>query len=647
MCGIVGFVQRRPAAELLTPMLARVEHRGPDGEGRWTGSCGDWSASLGHRRLAILDIAGGTQPMATADESHVLTYNGELYNFRALRSALEARGVAFRTRSDTEVVLQHLAHRGTAGLVELSGMFAFAVVDRSAGKVLLARDRVGIKPLYYAMLPDGGLAFASELTALLAHPDVRRKLSLRGLESYFFSDYAHGPQTLVEGVEKLEPGHCLEWAHGRASRSAPYWTLRGDAAQDSPERPGGQGGLADELWSRLDGAVERQMVSDVPIGVFLSGGIDSSCIALLAQRHSSKPLKTFSIAFRDPTFDESDYARLVARRIGSDHVEERLEPSNLIDIVDVALARLDEPLADPSYLPTFLVSRLAAAHVKVVLGGDGGDELFGGYPTYRAHKAGRLYGLLPEGLRAGALSRVASALPDRDSYQSFAWKMKRFVLRWDDDARQRHLRWMSNLDLPDLRRGVPRASGFPPATLENGAWSREVRDPLNAILALDFLTYLPSSVLTKVDRASMAHGLEVRPPMLDNDIVGWVFSLPSSLKVRSLRGKVLLKRAARGRLPRRIVDRPKKGFGIPLAAWLRGPLRARTEAALRPSPLWASGMLDRDAFAGWAALHAARKGDYSKALWALIVLDEWVRREKIDCEEARPGHVFARYSQGP
>jgi asparagine synthase (glutamine-hydrolysing) len=641
MCGIVGFVQRRPADEWLTPMLARVEHRGPDGEGRWTGPCGDWSASLGHRRLAILDIAGGAQPMGTADGSHFLTYNGEIYNFQVLRAALEASGVAFRTRSDTEVVLQHAAVHGAKRLADLNGMFAFASVDRAGGKVLLARDRVGIKPLYYAPLPDGGLAFASELTALLAHPQVRRRLSLRGLESYFFSDYAHGPETLVDGVRKLEPGHCLEWVRGRLTNPFPYWTLRepSDRPSETRSRP-----LARELWSRLDAAVERQMVSDVPIGVFLSGGIDSSCVALLAQGHSSRPLKTFSIAFQDPTFDESDYARLVARQIGSDHVEERLEASNLLDIVDVALAHLDEPLADPSYLPTYLVSRLASAHVKVVLGGDGGDEVFGGYPTYRAHRASKLYGLLPEALREGALSRFVSGLPDRDSYQSLAWKLKRFVLRWDDDARRRHLRWMSNLDLPDLRRGMPHPSGHLPPALENGAPA--LRDPLNAVLALDFLTYLPSSVLTKVDRASMAHGLEVRPPMLDNDIVDWVFSLPSSLKVSSSRGKILLKLAARGRLPRTIIERPKKGFGIPLGAWLRGPLRERTDAALRPSALWASGMLDRDVFAGWAALHVARRGDYSKALWALIVLDEWVRREKIDCEEPRAEPVVVGYNPG-
>ncbi len=343
MCGIAGFVQRRPAGEWLGPMLARIEQRGPDGEGRWTGACADWSVSFGHRRLAILDIAGGAQPMATADQSRLITYNGEVYNFQALRAELLAGGVTFRTRSDTEVVLEHVARHGASRLSDLSGMFAFAVVDRAAGKLLLVRDRVGIKPLYYCPLPDGGLAFASELTALLEHPHVARRLSLRGLESYFFSDYAHSPETLVEGVRKLEPGHCLEWVRGRLSRPAPYWTLGEAGGRPSTNRPRA---LARELWSRLDGAVQRQMVSDVPIGVFLSGGIDSSCVALLAQRHASRPLKTFSIAFQDPTFDESDYARLVARSIGSDHVEERLEARNLLDIVDVALARLDEPLAD-------------------------------------------------------------------------------------------------------------------------------------------------------------------------------------------------------------------------------------------------------------------------------------------------------------
>lgn len=622
MCGFVGFVQRARSPEQLSPMLRRIIHRGPDGEGTWSAAHDDWFAALGHRRLAIVDIAGGVQPMSTPSGSMHLAYNGELYNFRDLRGPLEKEGISFRTRSDTEVLLRHTEKYWADELQALNGMFAFALWDQEQGRLLLVRDRVGIKPLYYASLPDGGIAFASELTALLEHPRVTRKLSAAGLESYFFSDYVSPPLTLVEGVSKLAPGHYLEWKGGRTSEPRSYFKLSSSETSASDASPKA---LASELWSRLGAAVERQMMADVPVGVFLSGGIDSSCVATLAQKCSRTPLRTFSIAFDDPTFDESAYAREMARRIGSIHVEERLSEANLIDVLDIALSRLDEPLADPSYLPTFLVSRLAASHVKVALGGDGGDEVFGGYPTYLAHQAARLYKWLPG---HDALSALISKLPERDTYQSLEWKLKRFAQRWDDDTGRRHLRWMSDLDLDDLRSGVPSARGVIPAVLE-GALAG-LPESTNGLLALDFLTYLPGSVLTKVDRASMAHGLEVRPPMLDDELVEWAFGLPSSLKLRRGRSKALLKLAARGHLPDTVIDRKKKGFGIPLRAWLRGPLRARLAQALEPSPLWASGLLNREAFVGWAGRLDARTGDYSKALWALVVLDEWVRRESVD-----------------
>ncbi|MGH7270366.1 MAG: asparagine synthetase B family protein, partial [Polyangiaceae bacterium] len=357
---------------------------------------------------------------------------------------------------------------------------------------------------------------------------------------------------------------------------------------------------------------------------------DSSCIATLAQERVSGHLKTFSIAFKDPTFDESVHARALARHIGSEHVEERLDEENLLGVVDLALSHLDEPLADPSYLPTFLLSRMASAHVKVVLSGDGGDEVFGGYPTVRAHALARLVRALPgrsSPLGAWMKARV-TGLRDRDRYQAIEWKLKRFVLRWDDDATRRHLRWMSNLDLDDLRGAIPSANAPLPATL---AGAHPVTgDWLNDLLALDFCTYMPGSVLAKVDRASMAHGLEVRPPMLDDGLVDWAFSLPSSSKLSFNHPKALLKRAAAGHVPDAIIHRPKKGFGIPLSAWLRGPLRERVSRALAPSALWDSGLLRREAFDGWAQKHAAMRGDYSKALWALIVIDEWVRREGIE-----------------
>ena len=620
MCGIVGFVQRAPAGELLSPMLARIVRRGPDGEGRWTGRAGDWNVALGHRRLAIVDLEGGAQPMGTPDGSAHITYNGELYNFRDLRGPLERQGIAFRTRSDTEVLLHHVAGHGPAGLDALDGMFAFALWDSRSGKLLLARDRAGIKPLYYATLPEGGLVFASELTALLQHPAIVRKLSPRGLQSYFFSDYFHPPHTLIEGVRKLAPGEYVEWQDGRFSRPRAFWRLA-----FGPVPPGSPQELARQTWEHLDRAVERQLMADVPLGVFLSGGIDSSCVAVLAQRHSTLRLKTFSIAFEDPTFDESAHARVMARAIGSEHVEERLSVTNLLDVVDVALGRLDEPLADPSYLPTFLLSRLASQHVKVVLGGDGGDELFGGYPTYKAHAYARLARWLP--LRARPLRAVVEGLRERDRYQSLEWKLKRFILRWDDEPRRRHLRWMSNLDLDDLKRGLPTTVDAIPSPLD--ADIEDTSDWLNRLLALDFRTYMPGSVLTKVDRASMAHGLEVRPPLLDNAMIDWAFSIPSSLKLHRGTTKYLLELAAEGHLPEGIIRRPKKGFGIPLRAWIRGPMKGRVTRALQPSALWDSGLLDRDAFQRWALMSAERRGDHSKVLWALVVLDEWVRREGI------------------
>jgi asparagine synthase (glutamine-hydrolysing) len=621
VCGIVGFVQRSPPDGLLEPMLARIGRRGPDGQGTWEATSAPWHVALGHTRLAVLDLAGGAQPMSTPDGSAHITYNGELYNFKELRRPLEKSGVAFRTRSDTEVLLRHVAAGWTEGLADLDGMFAFALWDSAEARLLLVRDRVGIKPLYYASLPDGGLAFASELTALIQHPAIPRRLDARGLQSYFFSDSFQPPHTLLAGVKKVPAGHSLEWGAGLLSEPRPFWRMT-FGSMDASMPPDA---LARETWLRLDRAVERQLVADVPVGVFLSGGIDSSCIAVLAQKRSARPLKTFSIGFEDATFDESAYARIVARAIGSEHVEERLGAHNLLDVVDVALSRLDEPLADPSYLPTFLLSRLASSHVKVVLGGDGGDELFGGYPTYRAHRYAHLYRVLLR--RQGLLHRVVAGLRERDRHQSLEWKLKRLVLRWDDDAVRRHLRWMSNLDLADLDRALPSTAGSLPPPLDG---DRPVaRDGLEAVLALDFRTYLPGSILTKVDRASMAHGLEVRPPMLDNDLIDWAFSIPSTLKVHRGRTKHILRLAATGHLPDRIVDRPKKGFGVPLGAWLRGPLRERVDRALDASPLWDTGLLDRDAFRDWAGMNVARKGDCSRALWALLVLDEWVRREKL------------------
>jgi asparagine synthase (glutamine-hydrolysing) len=618
VCGIAGFIDKDPAPDVLPRMLARIAHRGPDGEGQWYKDDGLWRIGLGHRRLAIIDIADGAQPMRNDDATLVITYNGEVYNFVKLRTALQRAGRQFRTRSDTEVILHHFDQHGSAGLHQLNGMFAFAVWDSRTRRLLLARDRTGIKPLYYAELPGGGIVFASELSALLAHPGIARDVSTEGLVSYFFSDYVHPPHSIVKSVRKLQPGHTISWSDGKLGEPRAFWQLT------APNRPPADDEtLANELWNRLSQAVESQLVADVPVGIFLSGGLDSSTVATLAAGRTGHRMKAFSIGFADRTFDESGYARKVAAGLDVEHVQETLHEGNLLDVVDLALDNLDEPLADPSFLPTFLLSRLAARHVKVVVGGDGGDELWGGYPTYRAHGYAAVYTHVPQILKA-FIGHGIAALPIDHRYQSLEWKLRRFTQRWSNDRVERHLRWMSSVDLPDLPRAIPGARGISPATLSTRLPGTD--DWLNRLLALDLLSYLPGSVLTKVDRAAMAHGLEVRPPLLDNELLDWAFSLPSSVKFRRGQGKYLLKLAAKGKLPDEVIQRPKKGFGIPLAAWIRGPLKSRLETAIASSPVWDLKVLDRSVFRTWNEEHQSLTHDHSKPLWALFVLHRWVQQ---------------------
>jgi asparagine synthase (glutamine-hydrolysing) len=622
VCGIAGFIQRQPNPEALSRMLRKIAHRGPDGEGAWHREVGPWRVALGHRRLAIIDLVDGSQPMENEDGSVAITYNGEVYNFLELRPALVRQGHLFKSRSDTEVILHHLEQNGIAAMRDLEGMFAFALWDSRTRKLVLARDRTGIKPLYYAELADGGIVFASELSALLAHGGVDSALSKEGVVSYFFSDYVQAPRTIVGNVHKLLPGHTVIWHDGRLQEPSAFWRV---ATPEIHPREN-ERALAATLWSRLGRAVESQLISDVPVGIFLSGGIDSSCVATLAATRAGKRMKAFSIGFEDATFDESKYARLVAERLDVEHVSETLREKNLLDVVDEALDSLDEPIADPSIVPTFVLSRLAARHVKVAIGGDGGDELWGGYPTYRAHGYAQLYSRVPAWVRSSVVARAVARLPLDHRYQSMEWKIRRFTQRWDDDVVTRHLRWMSSVDLPDLPRAIQGMNGLAPDAL--GVPLPETRDWLQRLFALDLTTYLPGSVLAKVDRASMAHGLEVRPPFLDNEMVDWALSLPAKYKVRRGRGKYLLKLAARGSVPDEVIDRPKKGFAIPLANWLRGPLKTRLDHVVARSPIWQADMLSRTTFDLWNREHQAMQKDNSKPLWALFVLDHWLKRRQ-------------------
>ncbi|WXB11455.1 asparagine synthase (glutamine-hydrolyzing) [Pendulispora albinea] len=622
----IGHSQR-----VVSSMLQVMASRGPDGHESTRERRGEWNVVLGHRRLAIIDLQTGVQPMANVEATHAITFNGEIYNFRELRRELEGAGRSFATRSDTEVILQLHAERGDDAVASLNGMFAYALWEPGRRRLLLARDRAGIKPLFYAPLPDGGIAFGSTLSVVLQHPRVDHAPDVAGYASYFFSDYLHPPHSIVRDVRQLPPGHVLVWEDGRLGHARRFWSIPSVDARHFAGRT--ERDLAAETWDRLGACVERQLVADVPVGIFLSGGLDSSSVAVLAAERSKERMLAFSIGFEDATYDESAHARTVARAIGVRHVEEILRERDVLGVVDEALDMLDQPLGDPSYLPTFILSRLAARHVKVVVGGDGGDELWGGYPTYLAHKLARIYRVLPRPLRERWIMRCIDLLPLNEGYQSLEWKLRRFVGRWDDRPLVRHQRWMSALDLPALRDAIPASASMLPATLHD-AELPPGEDPINRLLALDFSTYMSGSVLTKVDRASMAHGLEVRPPLLDNDMIDWAFSLPSHYKLRGKVGKYLFKKAASGHVPRDIIARPKKGFGIPLRAWLRGPLAEKLDAVMSGSPVWDGGLLERETFREYHLQHRAKQVDHSKPLWSLLVLDHWLRRLRDTAQRA-------------
>ncbi len=631
MCGIAGLISSKAHSSesqekaILERSLARLKHRGPDGSGVWKKDLENFRVWLGHNRLSIIDVQGGAQPMPTVSGFCRVTYNGELFNFGDLKKELENQGVDFKTRSDTEVLAAYFERNGITGLTNLNGMFAFAIWDERSKTLTLARDRCGIKPLYYSELEDGTLIFASELSGILVHPfyeNKKKKLSADGLSSFFFSDYIHSPFSIFDGIKKLEPGHVIQWQGGKLSDSASFVTQVLGESQSVEKK----GHTPEALWSQLGDAVKRQLVSDVPVGVFLSGGIDSSSIAYWAAKHSGEQIQTFSIGFEDPTYDESQYAKMVAQSIGSKHFEKRFTERELLDSFNRAIDALDEPLADPSLLPTYLLAEMASKNVKVALGGDGSDEILAGYPTYWAHDLAKYYGVLPGWLK----SRMAGwfgKFSVKDHYQSLEWKLKRFAGRWDDQALRRHLLWMSSLDLTDLSQAIPTFEGFPPTFNVANSLVRgpHAKPSLETFLELDYRTYLPGSVLTKVDRASMAHSLEVRPPFLDNEFVAFTRSLPGDLKLKGRLGKYLLRRAAQSYLPELISRRKKKGFGIPLSSFIRGPLSETLEHRLSDTSLW--NQLNETTFRRWFAEHMDKKEDRSRPLWAFLVLDQWIKKE--------------------
>jgi len=637
MCGICGFIDAVAGAGgqelegLVASMADTLAHRGPDGHGAWTDAGA--GVALGHRRLSIIDLSeAGSQPMASSCGRYRLTYNGEIYNAPELRTELESQGRSFRGHSDTEVLLEACAQWGIEDAAKrFIGMFAFAIWDREARKLWLVRDRLGIKPLYWANI--GGLfLFASELKALRAHPGWTRRINRSAVAAFMRHGYIPTPHTIYDGVHKLEPGTCLCFDHGQVE-SAPFWSLPvviGEARETpldlAPED------AVNELERLLSDAVGRRMVADVPLGSFLSGGIDSTTVTALMQANSGSPIRTFSIGFEEKDYDESGHAAAVAKHLGTEHTELRVSASQARDVIPRLPEIYDEPFADSSQIPTTLLSELTREHVTVALSGDGGDEVFAGYPRYLlARPFAKFNRLVPSpirrafssGLTAASPSqwdRMFSALPQGARPRKAGSRLHKLAKMLTADQAQAYRLLVSHWDEPKTL--VPCAQEAMGAAWTAGLSGR-CTDDVQLTQAIDLLTYLPDDILTKVDRASMAASLEVRVPILDHRVVEWAMRLPLPLRLSNGAGKWLLRQLAHRHVPAELLDRPKMGFGVPIGSWLRGPLREWAEDLLSEKSIAQGGLLNPVPIREMWNAHLTGEADWHGQLWNVLQLQAW------------------------
>jgi asparagine synthase (glutamine-hydrolysing) len=640
MCGIAGlfsfngrFASGADPATIARKMADTLPHRGPDGADAW----GDVAAGigLGHRRLAIIDLSPtGAQPMHSADERYVITYNGEVYNFRELRRELEADGHTFRGTSDTEVMLAAISQWGVEKAVSrFVGMFAFAVFDRTERKLRLVRDRLGIKPLYWS-LTDGQLLFGSELRALIAHPSFRADVDREAVSAFLRYSYVPTPASIFRNVQKLPPGCILSVGASSELDINPYWELGHVVSQ--PARFGIDADeAAEELYSLLREAVRGRMIADVPIGAFLSGGVDSSTIVALMQSCSDRPVRTFTIGFGEAAYDEAPYAREVAKYLGTEHTEVSLDANAALALVGDVAEWFDEPFADSSQLPTYLVSRMTRQHVTVALSGDGGDELFGGYPKYamlettwrRASRVPRgmrtLFGRALTAVPERALAAVAARTLDAGRAERIGEKSRRLaaaIAAGDADQAAAAID-IVGVDRPSL---VPGATGSLRPRQVSGL-AATLPDFVSRMQARDMAGYLPDDILTKIDRCSMAVALEARVPLLDHRVVEFIWSLPAALR-RGSGPKALLKAVLDRYVPPAMVERPKRGFSVPLAQWLRGPLRPWAEDLLSPTKLANEGLLNVVGVRALWHRHLSNREQNATALWNILMLRAWSER---------------------
>jgi asparagine synthase (glutamine-hydrolysing) len=629
MCAIAGLFDTRAARPIDQALLERMttvqRHRGPDGSGY---HC-EPGVGFGHRRLAIIDLEGGAQPLGNEDDSVLVTFNGEIYNFLELHRELEQAGHRFRTRSDTEVIVHAWEEWGPACVRRFAGMFAFALWDRNKQTLFLARDRLGKKPLHYTLLRDGWLAFGSELKALLAVPALGREVDPLAIEEYFAFGYVADPRTILLGTHKLPPGHTLLVRRGAPlPQPEEYWDVSaafGRSAGLSDDEAAGQ------LIERLRVAVERRMIAEVPLGAFLSGGVDSSAIVSQMAQVCATPVKTCSISFGDPRFDEAQFAAQVAQRYRTDHSVQRVDPEDL-DLLDQLVEAYDEPYADSSALPTYRVCQLARQRVTVALSGDAGDENLAGYRRYKWHVyEERIRRILPLALRRPLFGAAGAIYPKLD-WAPRPLRAKATLQALARSSLEGYLHSVSIMGADQRARLFGsrlhrELQGYrAQAVFERHAQRVPGAHPLSFVQYLDFKTYLPGDILTKVDRASMAHGLEVRVPMLDHELVEWTASLDPRQKLRGAEGKFILKKALEPWLPREVMYRPKMGFAVPLVHWFRGRLRERVRSSLLGGTLRDCGYFDDRELARIVEEHESGRRDHSPAIWALLMFEGFQRR---------------------
>ena len=623
MCGITGFISKDknlPIGEreiLLDKMCASIKYRGPDEQGTVVKD----RAALGMRRLSIIDIKSGQQPIFNEDGNLAIVFNGEIYNFRELKKELESTGHRFKTNSDTETILHAFEEYGENCLEKLRGMFAFAIWNFREETLFIARDRTGKKPLFYTLTESGNFVFGSELKTLLVHGEIEKQVDFAALDAYLTFGYVPEEFCIFKGVRKLAPAHFLVFKNGQI-HTQKYW----DFDYQPPVNIKSEEEYIEVLREKIRDAVDVRLISEVPLGAFLSGGVDSSTIVAMMSQIAKIPIKTFSIGFNEDSFDELKYARVAAKHFGTEHHEFIVTP-DLVDIVDELVWHFDEPFADSSALPTFMVSKMARQFVTVVLSGDGGDELFAGYTRYVTDKKRSAFANLPEAIRSGVLQPVSRKLPHGAPGKNYLYNVSlNTVDRYIDSVSQFNSQRKEYLYSKDFKASLGGAFGAGERQFRAFAESISTGNSIDNLLYLDSKTYLPGDILTKVDRMSMANSLEARAPLLDHKLIEFVVNIPPALKMKGSETKYILKKAMEGIVPSEILYREKQGFGVPIGEWINSHLRERIRADLSDNRTLERGYFEKSYVQTLLDEHSKGRRDHSHQLWQLWMLELWHRR---------------------